>query len=80
MIDRCMASDATTRFSDRVCYYVKSRPSYPPALIDFMRDKLGLTRDHVVADVGSGTGIKGDTTRPAAIQNSAPVVAESNAT
>ncbi len=52
-----MPNDATTRFSDRVAYYVKSRPHYPPALIEFMRNRLGFTRDHVVADVGSGTGI-----------------------
>ena len=52
-----MSRDSTTRFSDRVSYYVKSRPGYPPALLEFMRDKLGFTRGHVVADVGSGTGI-----------------------
>ena len=52
-----MAGDPTTRFSDRVSYYIQSRPGYPPALLDFMRDKLGFTRAHVVADVGSGTGI-----------------------
>ena len=50
-------TDATTRFSDRVEYYIKSRPHYPPALLEFMRDRLGLAPDHVVADVGSGTGI-----------------------
>jgi SAM-dependent methyltransferase len=52
-----MATDATTRFSDRVSYFVKSRPHYPPALIEFMRNRLGFARGHVVADVGSGTGI-----------------------
>jgi SAM-dependent methyltransferase len=50
-------ADATQRFSDRVEYYIKSRPHYPPALLEFMRDRLGFTREHVVADVGSGTGI-----------------------
>ena len=50
-------ADATTRFSDRVEYYIKSRPHYPPALLEFMRDRLGFTPGHVVADVGSGTGI-----------------------
>jgi ubiquinone/menaquinone biosynthesis C-methylase UbiE len=49
--------DATTRFSDRVEHYIKSRPHYPPALLEFMRDRLGFTPGHVVADVGSGTGI-----------------------
>jgi SAM-dependent methyltransferase len=57
MIDRAMTRDATTRFSDRVEYYIKSRPGYPPAVLDFMRDSLGFTPGHIVADVGSGTGI-----------------------
>ena len=58
MIDRPMPhADATTRFSDRVEYYIKSRPHYPPALLEFMRTGLGFTREHTVADVGSGTGI-----------------------
>ena len=57
MIDRGMPDNATTRFSDRVAYYVKSRPNYPAALTGFLRDRLGLAPDHVVADVGSGTGI-----------------------
>ena len=51
------ATDSTQRFSNRVAHYIRSRPNYPPALLQFMRDRLGFTRDHVVADVGSGTGI-----------------------
>jgi SAM-dependent methyltransferase len=58
MIERPMPhADATTRFSDRVEYYIKSRPHYPPALLEFMRDRLALAPERVVADVGSGTGI-----------------------
>ena len=53
--------DPTKRFSDRVDYYVRSRPSYPPALLEFLRGRLGFTRAHVVADVGSGTGILTET-------------------
>lgn len=49
--------DPTERFSDRAAEYTKYRPSYPAELLTFMRDKLGLTAVHVVADVGSGTGI-----------------------
>jgi SAM-dependent methyltransferase len=49
--------DPTGRFSDRVHDYARHRPSYPKELIDLLRDELGLQPEHVVADVGSGTGI-----------------------
>lgn len=49
--------DATTRFSDRVRNYVLYRPGYPPAVLDVLREETGLAPEHVVADVGSGTGI-----------------------
>jgi SAM-dependent methyltransferase len=50
-------TDAKQRFSNRVADYVRYRPSYPSALIDLLRDECGLRTDHVVADIGSGTGI-----------------------
>ena len=49
--------DATTRFSDRVRDYVLYRPGYPAAVLDVLRAETGLAPGHVVADVGSGTGI-----------------------
>lgn len=50
-------ADATERFSDRVADYVRYRPDYPPALLDWLRDDLGVTPAWRVADVGAGTGI-----------------------
>jgi SAM-dependent methyltransferase len=50
-------ADAKQRFSNRVADYVRYRPSYPYALVDLLRDECGLRPDHVIADVGSGTGI-----------------------
>jgi SAM-dependent methyltransferase len=50
-------TDAKQRFSNRVADYVRYRPGYPPALIDLLRDECELRPDHVIADVGSGTGI-----------------------
>jgi predicted RNA methylase len=47
----------TERFSDRVENYVLYRPHYPAAIIDFLKKETGLTKNHVVADIGSGTGI-----------------------
>ncbi len=49
--------DATQRFSDRVDDYVKSRPGYPAALLPLLAERMGLAPDHVVADIGSGTGL-----------------------
>jgi SAM-dependent methyltransferase len=50
-------SDPTSRFSDRVQDYVRWRPGYPPAVLEALRRDLGLQPGHVVADVGSGTGL-----------------------
>ncbi len=50
-------ADAKQRFSNRVGDYVRYRPSYPSALVDLLRAECGLRPDHVMADVGSGTGI-----------------------
>jgi SAM-dependent methyltransferase len=45
------------RFSSRVGDYVRYRPSYPAALIDFLKAQAGLGPGSPVADVGAGTGI-----------------------
>lgn len=52
-----MPLDPAKRFSARVEEYVKHRPSYPPELLELLRAEVGLRPDHVVADIGSGTGI-----------------------
>jgi SAM-dependent methyltransferase len=51
------ASNATSRFSDRVENYVRYRPGYPPEVIKELKSECGLMASHVVADVASGTGI-----------------------
>ncbi|HUO14142.1 MAG TPA: class I SAM-dependent methyltransferase [Verrucomicrobiae bacterium] len=51
------ASNATSRFSDRVDNYVRYRPGYPKEALDVLRQECGLRRDHIVADIASGTGI-----------------------
>ncbi len=51
------ASNATSRFSDRVENYVRYRPSYPPEALAALKSECGLNPGHVVADVASGTGI-----------------------
>jgi len=51
------ASNATSRFSDRVENYVRYRPGYPKEVIDLLARECGLARDKAVADIASGTGI-----------------------
>lgn len=51
------ASNATSRFSDRVDNYVRYRPGYPKQALDVLRQECGLRPDHIVADIASGTGI-----------------------
>jgi len=52
-----IAANAIERFSDRVADYVRYRPDYPHALLDWLQDRLGVTNAWRVADVGAGTGI-----------------------
>ena len=60
------ADDAAARFSNRVADYVRARPSYPPAAIDFVLANVLAEADSTqadgaksltIADVGAGTGI-----------------------
>lgn len=47
----------TERFSDRVADYVRYRPDYPVAMLNWLQDTFGITPAWRVADVGAGTGI-----------------------
>lgn len=51
------ASNATSRFSDRVENYVRYRPGYPAQVVQDLQSECGLGSSHVVADIASGTGI-----------------------
>jgi SAM-dependent methyltransferase len=48
---------STARFSDRVDDYVRYRPDYPAALIEWLQREQGVDAGWRVADVGAGTGI-----------------------
>jgi SAM-dependent methyltransferase len=48
--------DALTRFSDRVDDYIKYRPGYPAEVLEILRNRCGLNRQSVIADIGSGPG------------------------
>src|SRR5437764_251262 len=49
--------DSTARFSDRVENYVRYRPGYPIQVLAMLERQTNLTRNSIIADVGSGTGI-----------------------
>jgi SAM-dependent methyltransferase len=51
------ASNATSRFSDRVDNYVRYRPGYPSDALRVLKNDCGLKPEHVIADLASGTGI-----------------------
>ncbi len=51
------ASNATSRFSDRVENYVRYRPGYPPEVVGQLQTDCGLTPSHTIADIASGTGL-----------------------
>ena len=51
------ASDSTERFSSRVADYVRYRPDYPAALIDWLHGPMAVPASARVADIGAGTGI-----------------------
>lgn len=50
-------TDPTQPFSNRVENYTKYRPSYPPEILDLLKNACGLSPDSVIADIGSGTGM-----------------------
>jgi len=50
------STEPTRRFSNRVQYYLLYRPRYPSTILDFFRTELNLKPEHVIADIGSGTG------------------------
>lgn len=52
-----MALATTQRFSNRVANYIKYRPGYPGEVLEFLKQRAGLSTGSVVADIGSGTGI-----------------------
>ncbi|HEX4007137.1 MAG TPA: class I SAM-dependent methyltransferase [Acidobacteriaceae bacterium] len=52
-----MIPNPTERFTGRVESYRRYRPSYPPAIVDTLRDACGLTGESQIADIAAGTGL-----------------------
>src|SRR5271166_5031874 len=49
--------DPAARFSDRAEDYVKYRPHYSPEVVHALQQACGLRPEHLIADVGCGTGL-----------------------
>ena len=50
-------SDHPERFSGRVADYERYRSRYPAQVIDVLVERCGMTLEHLVADIGAGTGM-----------------------
>lgn len=53
-------ADYTERFSNKAEIYNTYRPKYPQELRELLVEKLNLTPEKLVADIGSGTGISSE--------------------
>ena len=60
---RSPRADPRGRFSGAAKGYARSRPGYPPSLVDWVIEEAGVTPGDPVLDLGCGTGIL---TRPLA--------------
>jgi SAM-dependent methyltransferase len=56
MLPNNSSLNPTERFSDRAQSYLKFRPHYPREIIPYLIATAGLSKEDVVADIGSGTG------------------------
>ena len=50
-------NNSVNRFTQTVQDYIKYRPSYPKKVLQTLIDECGLTKNSIIADVGSGTGL-----------------------
>jgi SAM-dependent methyltransferase len=50
----------TDRFTNRAEHYHRHRPRYPDLILETIRRETGLEPQHIVADIGSGTGISSE--------------------
>lgn len=54
--DGTVAAIAGRGFARGAKVYAASRPGYPPAALDWLRDRLGIGPGSAVAEIGAGTG------------------------
>jgi ubiquinone/menaquinone biosynthesis C-methylase UbiE len=49
-------SDTYSQYSRTVEYYRRYRPRYPQTLVEWLKNEFALSLEHIIADIGSGTG------------------------
>ena len=49
-------SDTYGQYSRTIEYYRRYRPRYPQTLIEWLKSEFALSLEHIIADIGSGTG------------------------
>ena len=47
----------TEKFTGKASLYEKYRPEYPKEFIDYLFNKIGFSKESMIADIGAGTGI-----------------------
>lgn len=47
----------TEKFTGKASIYEKYRPEYPKEFIDYLYSEVGFSKDSIISDIGSGTGI-----------------------
>lgn len=50
-------TNSISRFTQTVKDYIKYRPAYPNEILNVLANECGLTKEKIIADVGSGTGL-----------------------
>lgn len=55
-----MDKNSVGRFTSRVENYVKYRPHYPREIIPFLSEECSMTKQTIIADIGSGPGISSE--------------------
>lgn len=52
-----MSFSTLKSYSEKIENYLRYQPGYPNKLINYLYEEAGLSRESVIADIGSGTGV-----------------------
>lgn len=52
-----MSFSALKSCSEKIENYLRYQPGYPKKILNFLYEEVGLSRESVIADIGSGTGV-----------------------
>ncbi len=52
-----MSFNALKSCSEKIENYLRYQPGYPKKILNYLYEEVGLSRESVIADIGSGTGV-----------------------